>query len=152
MNPPDAIIALASDHAGYQYKETIKRHLIAENYEVADFGVHSTEPADYPIYVRKAAQSVSAGECTHGIVFGGSGNGEAIVANKIRGVRCAVCWNVASARLAKEHNNANMIAIGQRLTGEQTVISIVKTWLAAEFMGGRHAVRIDMIVDMETFD
>lgn len=138
-------IALASDHAGYQYKEIIKEHLISKGYEVKDFGTNSEESVDYPQYIRPAAEAVSRGECDQGIIIGGSGNGEAIVANKVHGIRCAVCWNKDSARLAREHNNANLISLGQRMIPIETALEIVDTWLSATFEGGRHAKRIKQI-------
>ena len=105
-------IALGTDHAGYQLKEVIKAHLKLKGYDVVDCGTYSEEPVDYPDYVRPAALSVAKGESDFGIVFGGSGNGEAMVANKVKGIRCGLCWNEESARLTKEHNNANVIALG----------------------------------------
>ena len=145
MKPADTIIGLAADHAGYRSKEIIKRHLEALGYQIRDFGTDSEKSVDYPQYIRPVAEAVAAGACTLGIVLGGSGNGEAIVANKIRGIRCAVCWSVESARLAKEHNNANMISIGRRLVAEDVALAIVDTWLTAEFAGGRHENRIRQI-------
>jgi ribose 5-phosphate isomerase B len=138
-------IAIAADHAGYRLKEVIKTYLEAAGHEVSDFGTDSEDPVDYPDYVRPAARSVAEGRNELGIVLGGSGNGEAMAANKVRGIRCAVCWNEASARLAKEHNNANMIAIGARLVGERVAIEIVDTWLQASFQSGRHLRRIDKL-------
>src|SRR3990172_1462760 len=123
-------IALGCDHAGYEYKERIKQHLIRLGHEPRDFGTHSSEPVDYPDFVRPAAEAVSAGECKRGIVLGGSGNGEAIAANRVRGVRCALCWNVETARLARLHNDANVISIGQRMVDADTALAIVDTWLA----------------------
>jgi len=138
-------IAIASDHAGYTYKEIIKGHLALHGHQVEDFGTHFEEPVDYPLFIRPAAEAVARGHCEWGIVLGGSGNGEAIVANKVRGIRCAVCWNTESARLAREHNDANMISIGQRMMTGETALTIVDTWLSAEFEGGRHKRRIDLI-------
>lgn len=138
-------IALGSDHAGYKLKETIKKHLKSKAYIVVDFGTHSDEPVDYPDYVRPAAESVSKGENDLGIVFGGSGNGEAMVANKVKRIRCGLCWNEESARLTKEHNNANMIALGERMLSEAEAVRIVDAWLNAEFKGGRHLRRIEKI-------
>lgn len=135
-------IAIASDHAGYHLKQTLKAYLQEEGYAVTDFGTDSDAPVDYPDYIRPAAQSVAAGKNDVGIVLGGSGNGEAMVANKVRGVRCALCWNAESARLAKEHNNANMLSMGARMVSEQEAISIVATWLHAKFTYGRHVQRI----------
>ncbi|TKB23337.1 ribose 5-phosphate isomerase B [Desulfopila sp. IMCC35006] len=138
-------IALGTDHAGYKMKEVIKAHAMNKGYQVIDFGTDSEEAVDYPDYCRPAAESVAKGECEYGVVFGGSGNGEAMVANKVPGVRCGVCWNVESARLAKEHNNANMIALGERMISLEEGIKIVDAWLNAEFQGGRHQKRIDKI-------
>ena len=136
-------IAIASDHAGYRLKEALKDYLRGEGHELEDFGTDSDEPVDYPDYIHPAAQSVAEGRNDLGIVLGGSGNGEAMVANKIRGVRCALCWNEESARLAKEHNNANMISIGARMVSGQEAVKIVAAWLNAAFEGGRHTRRID---------
>jgi ribose 5-phosphate isomerase B len=138
-------VALGSDHAGFKMKEAIKKHLQSRGYEIEDFGTDSEEAADYPDHCRPAAESVAKGESDCGIVFGGSGNGEAMVANKIEGIRCGLCWNEVSARLTKEHNNANMISIGGRMVSVAEGISIVDTWLDAEFQGGRHQTRIDKI-------
>ena len=138
-------IALGTDHAGFKLKEIIKAHLQTKGYRVVDFGTDSDEPVDYPDYIRPAAESVSRGECNLGIVFGGSGNGEAIAANKVKGIRCGLCWNKESARLAKEHNNANVIALGGRMVSEKEGIQIVDTWLNAEYQGGRHQRRIEKI-------
>jgi ribose 5-phosphate isomerase B len=138
-------IALGSDHAGYKMKEVIKAHLSRNGYDVVDFGTDNENAVDYPDYCRPAAESVAGGESDFGVVFGGSGNGEAMVANKIRGIRCGVCWNVESALLTKEHNNANMIAIGGRMVSEKEGIEIVNAWLTAEFQGGRHQARIAKI-------
>lgn len=138
-------IALGADHAGYQLKEVIKAHLKLKGHDVVDCGTYSEEPVDYPDYVRPVALSVSKGESYLGIVFGGSGNGEAMVANKVKGIRCGLCWNEESARLAKEHNNANVIALGGRMVSEVDAVQIVEAWLHAEFQGGRHQKRIDKI-------
>ena len=137
--------ALGTDHAGFLYKEAIKSFLLAEGHEVKDFGTFSEESVDYPAFVKPAARAVSEGICKLGIVLGGSGNGEAMAANKIPGVRCALCWNEESARKAKEHNDPNMLSLGQRMISEETAINIVKEWLAADFEGGRHVGRINML-------
>ena len=138
-------IAIGSDHAGYQYKEEIREHLKAKGIRVRDFGTNSDDSVDYPVFIRPVAEAVSKGEFQVGIILGGSGNGEAIVANKAKGIRCAVCWNTESARLAKEHNNANMISIGQRMVTLDVALDIVDTWLNAEFEAGRHERRIGQI-------
>jgi ribose 5-phosphate isomerase B len=137
--------ALASDHAGYRLKEVVKAHLTGEGHQVEDFGTHSEEPVDYPDFVRPAALSVAEGRNDLGIVLGGSGNGEAMVANRVRGIRCAVCWNRASALLAKEHNDANVISLGARLLSEHEALGIVDAWLGAQFEGGRHARRLEKL-------
>lgn len=143
-------IALGTDHAGYSLKEIIKKYLLKNEYQVNDFGAHSDQPSDYPDFCRPAAESVVSGTSDYGIVFGGSGNGEAIVANKVPGIRCGLCWNVESARLTKQHNNANMISIGARMISESEAVDIVKTWLTSEFKGGRHKLRIDKIEKKRT--
>lgn len=135
-------IAIASDHAGYKYKEEIKKYLQKKNYEVVDFGTDSEENCDYPDFIIPAAGAVANGECEKGIVLGGSGNGEAMAANRLKGIRCAVCWNTEAAKLASAHNNANMISIGQRMMDLQTAIAIVDTWLTTPFEAGRHIPRI----------
>ena len=138
-------IAIGSDHAGYEYKEKIKTLLIGLGHEVEDFGTSSAQPVDYPLFIRATAEAVARGECDRGIVLGGSGNGEAIVANKVRGIRCALCWNVETARLAREHNDSNVLSLGQRMLPEEVALEIVKVWLVTPFEGGRHARRIAMI-------
>jgi ribose 5-phosphate isomerase B len=138
-------IAIGSDHAGYRYKEAIKDLLLQRGHEVRDVGTHSEAPVDYPVFIRPAAEAVARGEADRGIVLGGSGNGEAIVANRVRGIRCALCWNVDSARLARQHNDANMISLGERMMPLETALEIVGTWLDTPFEGGRHIRRIEMI-------
>ncbi|MBZ5661172.1 MAG: ribose 5-phosphate isomerase B [Acidobacteriia bacterium] len=138
-------IAIGSDHAGFEYKEKIKALLAGLGHEVKDFGTFSAEPVDYPLFIRPAAQAVASGECERGIVLGGSGNGEAIVANKVRGVRCALCWSLETARLAREHNDSNVLSLGQRMIPEELALEIVKVWLATAFADGRHARRVAMI-------
>ena len=135
-------ISLASDHAGFRYKTLIAAHLRALGHEVQDFGTDSERPVDYPDFIRPAAAAVAAGECERGVVLGGSGNGEAMAANRFRGVRCALAWSVESARLARAHNDANMISLGQRLIPEELVLAIVDAWLVTPFEGGRHLARI----------
>jgi ribose 5-phosphate isomerase B len=138
-------IAIGSDHAGFQYKELLKRHLESLGHAVHDFGTHSASAVDYPVYIRPVAEAVARGEFERGVVLGGSGNGEAITANRVPGVRCALCWNVETARLARAHNNANVISLGERMISEPEAIAIVNTWLATPFEGGRHQRRIDLI-------
>ena len=138
-------IAIGSDHAGFEYKEKIKILLAGLGHEVRDFGTFSAQPVDYPLLIRPAAEAVARGECERGIVLGGSGNGEAIVANKVRGIRCALCWSLETARLAREHNDSNVLSLGQRMVPEELALEIVKVWLVTPFAGGRHARRIAMI-------
>src|SRR6267378_7390592 len=111
-------IAIGSDHAGYKYKAKIKQLLSGLGHLVVDFGTDSEEPVDYPLFIRPVALAVARGEADRGVVLGGSGNGEAMTANRVRGVRCALCWNVESARLARQHNDANIISLGQRMIKE----------------------------------
>ena len=138
-------IAIASDHAGFEYKAKIVTYLKSLGHDVSDYGTNSNESCDYPDFIRPAAEAVAKGECEQGIVLGGSGNGEAISANKVKGIRCGLCWNVESAKLTKSHNNANMISLGQRMIPEDQVLDIVSTWLDTDFEGGRHQGRIDKI-------
>jgi len=139
-------IAIASDHAGFRYKTLIAEHLTQLGHTVVDFGTDSDHPpVDYPMFIRPAAQAVADGACDLGVVLGGSGNGEAIVANKVSGIRCGVCWNAESARLARAHNNANVISIGERMMPPETAIQIVDTWLNTPFEAGRHQQRIEQI-------
>lgn len=138
-------IALASDHAGYRYKLLLSDWLSSHGYEVIDFGTDSEAPVDYPDYVRPAAEAVARGDCDAGVVLGGSGNGEAMAANRVKGARCAVCWNEETGRLAKTHNNANLISIGQRIVSEESLYKIVAAWLGAQFEAGRHVVRIEKL-------
>jgi len=142
-------IALGTDHAGYEYKERIKRHLTEKGHEVKDFGTFSAEPCDYPDFIYPAALAVGKGECDRAIVMGGSGNGETIVANKVRGVRCAVCWDEELARLSRAHNDANVISIGARTVSVEMALKIVDVWLETPFDGGRHAQRVDKIAELD---
>src|SRR5258705_1131477 len=112
-------IAVASDHAGFDYKETIKALLTRLGHEFRDFGTDSDAPVDYPLFIRPVAESVARAECERGIVLGGSGNGEAIVANRVKGIRCTLCWNVESARLGRQHNNSNVVSIGERMVSRE---------------------------------
>lgn len=138
-------IGIGSDHAGYRYKQEIERFLVQHGHEVRDFGTDSEESVDYPVYIRPVAEAVAGGEVERGIVLGGSGNGEAIAANRVKGVRCALCWNTDSARLAREHNDANMISLGQRMMTLETALEIVRIWLETPFEGGRHVRRIQLL-------
>ena len=138
-------IAIGSDHAGFQYKEHIKAFLMERGETVRDCGTDSEVSVDYPPIMRQVAIAVADGDCDRGIVLGGSGNGEAIVANRVAGVRCALCWSPETAQLAREHNNANVISMGQRLISLETALEIVRVWLETPFAGGRHARRIGQI-------
>jgi ribose 5-phosphate isomerase B len=135
-------IAIASDHAGFAYKTLIKKWLIDHGHQVTDFGTDSDKSCDYPLFIRPAAMAVSTGTCERAIVLGGSGNGEAIVANRVRGVRCAYCFSVQTAQLGRAHNDANAIAIGERMVSSDLALEIVAAWLATPFEGGRHIQRI----------
>ena len=138
-------IGIGSDHAGFSYKERIKVHLSALGHEMVDFGTDSTQPVDYPLFIRPVAEAVARGQCERGIVLGGSGNGEAMVANRVRGIRCAVCWNADSARLGRQHNDANVLSLGQRMMSLETALELVRIWLDTPFEGGRHQRRIELI-------
>jgi len=138
-------IAIGSDHAGFQYKTRIREFLEGLGHSVTDFGTHSEEPVDYPLFIRPVAEAVARGEFDRGIVLGGSGNGEAIVANRVKGIRCALCWNVESARLARQHNDANVLSLGQRMMNAETALQIVQVWLDTVFDGERHQRRIELI-------
>ncbi len=138
-------IGIGSDHAGFQYKEKIREHLAALGHEVKDFGTYSEAKVDYPVFIRPVAEAVARGECERGIVLGGSGNGEAMTANRVKGVRCALCWNTKSARLGRQHNNANVLSLGERMMSLDTALEIVDIWLNTPFAGGRHQHRIELI-------
>lgn len=138
-------IAIGSDHAGFRYKEMYKAHLTALGHEVKDFGTDSEQPVDYPLFCRPVAEAVATGDTERGIVIGGSGNGEAMVANRVKGVRAALCWNLESAQLGRHHNNANVLSIGERMVSEELAIQILDAWLNTPFDGGRHQRRIDEI-------
>jgi len=142
-------IALGTDHAGYELKERIKQHLMERGHEVQDFGTYSTEACDYPDFIYPAALAVGRSECNRAIVMGGSGNGETIVANKVRGVRCAVCWNEELARLSRAHNDANVISIGARTVSIELALKMVDVWLTTPFDAGRHAQRVRKIAALD---
>ena len=142
---PSMKIALASDHAGYEYKSAIAEWLADRGHETTDFGTSSSAPVDYPDFIRPAAEAVARGECERGIVLGGSGNGEAMTANKVRGVRCALCWSEETARLSRQHNDANVLSLGQRMISRDLALRIVEIWLSTAFEGGRHVARVRKI-------
>lgn len=135
-------IVVASDHAGVHHKGLVIELLRTAGHAVEDFGTFSDAPVDYPSIIRPAALAVARGEFDGGVVLGGSGNGEAMVANRVPGIRCALCWNAESARLARAHNDANMLALGERLLTPKDVRIIVAVWLTTPFEGGRHARRV----------
>ena len=138
-------IAVGADHAGFRYKEQIKKWLIEKGHKVDDFGTDSEKSCDYPDIIRPMAKAVAAGKDERGIVLGGSGNGEAIVANRIKGIRCAVCWDLRSARLSRSHNDANVLSLGQRMMAIEEALEIVELWLNTPFDGGRHLTRTQKI-------
>jgi len=138
-------IAIGSDHAGYAYKEQIKTLLLQLGHEVRDCGTYSAEPVDYPLFIRPVAEAVAKGVVERGIVLGGSGNGEAITANRLKGVRCALCWSEETARLGREHNDANVLSLGQRTIPLELALKLVRIWLDTPFDGGRHERRIRLI-------
>lgn len=138
-------IAIGSDHAGFKYKEAIKAWLLEHGHTVRDFGTDSEAPCDFPDFIRPVAQAVAAGEVERGIVLGGSGNGEAIVANRVAGVRCGVCWTEQLAYWNRAHNDGNCLSIGQRTIPEDLALRIVDTWLKTPFEGGRHIARVRKI-------
>lgn len=138
-------IAIASDHGGFELKENIKKYLEERNIEVMDLGTHSEESVDYPVYGKACGEAVANGEADRGIVCCGTGIGISIAANKVKGVRCALCTDVTMAQLTRKHNNANVLALGGRTTGLQTALDITAAWLDTEFEGGRHQRRIDML-------
>ncbi|MBD5778011.1 ribose 5-phosphate isomerase B [Pelagicoccus sp. NFK12] len=138
-------VAIGSDHAGYKYKQAIIAHLEGQGYSVKDYGTNSPESCDYPDFIRPVAEAVAAGQYDRGIVLGGSGNGEAIVANRVKGVRCGLCWNEQIAIWNRSHNDGNVLSIGERTVTQEDALHIVDTWLNTEFEGGRHQPRIDKI-------
>ncbi|MEZ5333567.1 MAG: ribose 5-phosphate isomerase B [Thermoanaerobaculia bacterium] len=142
-------IAIASDHAGYLYKREIASWLEKAGHEVEDFGTDSTDSCDYPDFIVPAARAVAEGRCERGIVLGGSGNGEAMAANRLRGVRCALCWDERTARLARQHNDANVLSLGERLISLTAALEIVRIWLETPFEGGRHVRRIAKLDSIE---
>jgi len=145
MTDKTPTVSIGTDHAGFPLKAPITAFLKARGCEVLDFGCESGASCDYPDFIRPAAEAVASGRADCGIVLGGSGNGEAIVANKVKGVRCGLCWDEWSARMTKEHNNANCIAMGARAVPEALALKIVGIWLDAEFQGGRHERRVAKI-------
>ena len=143
------MIAIASDHGGYQLKEHIKAYLAAKGVTCEDFGTNSTESCDYPVFGRAAAEAVASGRCEKGIVICTTGIGISITANKVKGIRCALCSEPLSAEMTRRHNDANMLAMGAGMVGPNLAERIVDTFLSTEFEGGRHARRVNLITEME---
>ncbi|MCX6959208.1 MAG: ribose-5-phosphate isomerase [Verrucomicrobia bacterium] len=142
-------ISIGSDHAGFEYKQALVEMLRAQDHEVIDVGTHSADSTDYPLWCIPAAEKVASGEAEKGIVIGGSGNGEAIAANKVKGIRCAIAWSDETARLGSEHNNANVLSIGERMVTLETAKRLVDIWLSTPFEGGRHLQRIEELAKYE---
>ena len=138
-------IAIGCDHGGYALKLAVKKHLEEKGYEVVDYGCKSTESVDYPVYGEKVGRAVAGGECELGVLICGTGIGISLAANRVKGVRAAVCSEPYSAEMTRRHNNANIIAFGARVVGEGTAMTIVDAFLGAQFEGGRHARRVDML-------
>jgi ribose 5-phosphate isomerase B len=143
--PTSYSIAIGSDHAGFKYKEAIIAALLADGHTVRDFGTYSDAPCDYPDWIRPTAEAVARGEFQRGIVLGGSGNGEAIVANKVKGVRCGLCWNEQLAIWNRSHNDGNVLSMGERTVTLEEALKIVRVWLETPFEGGRHLPRVQKI-------
>ena len=141
-------IAVASDHGGFALKEEVKKHLMERGLEVLDLGTHSEESVDYPVYGRACGEAVASGTADLGIVVCGTGIGISIAANKVKGIRCGLCTSVEMARLTKQHNNANILALGGRTTEKGLAMDIVDAWLDTEFEGGRHQRRTDLLDQM----
>lgn len=142
-------IAMACDHGGLRLKNVLKEYLLDNGYEVEDFGTNSEDSCDYPDYAGKAAKAVASGACDKGVVVCGTGIGVSITANKVNGIRCALCHDVFSAKATRAHNDSNMIAMGQRVVGEGLALEILKAWLSTEFEGGRHVQRIEKMMAYE---
>ena len=142
-------IGIASDHGGFELKEYLKEYLKKSGIEVSDFGTNSEEPVDYPIYGERCARAVANAEVERGIVCCGTGIGISIAANKVAGIRCALCTDENMARLSRQHNNANVLALGGRTTSNEEAQKILDAWLITEFEGGRHQRRIDMIENIK---
>ena len=141
------MIALGCDHGGYALMQSVKKHLDELGLEYKDFGTYSTDSCDYPVYAKAAAGAVASGECERGILICGTGIGISIAANKVKGIRAALCSDCFSAEMTRRHNNANMLAMGARVLGEGLALQIVDIFLNTPFDGGRHARRVDMIED-----
>ena len=142
-------IAVGADHGGYELKQRIAEYLIAQGHQVQDFGTHSAEPADYPDMAAPLARAVAAGEAERGVLVCGTGIGMSMTANKIPGIRAAVCTDCYMARMAREHNDAHILCLGGRVLGIGSALDIVQVFLSSEFAGGRHARRVDKISALE---
>ena len=142
-------ISIGSDHAGFQYKQAIAEMLRELGHEVIDCGTHSAESTDYPLWCIPAAEKVAKGEAEKGVVLGGSGNGEAIAANKVKGIRCAVAWSEETAKLASQHYIAYVLSIGERMVSLELAKRLVDLWLSTPFEGGRHVARIEELARYE---
>ena len=138
-------VVLAADHGGFKLKEYVKEYLENEGYDVIDIGTNSEESVDYPLYGKKAGKMVANKEADYGVIFCGTGIGISIAANKIKGIRAGLCHNIFTAKLTREHNDANILAIGGRIIGKELAIEMVKTFLNTEFEGGRHINRVNLI-------
>jgi len=143
------VVALGADHAGFPLKEDLKGWLIAHGYDVVDLGTQSAEAVDYPDYAAAVGGAVTTGKAERGVLVCGTGIGMAMAANKVPGIRAAGCSDAYTARMSREHNDANVLALGARITGRDAAIEILATWLAADFAGGRHARRVEKIVDLD---
>lgn len=140
-------IALGCDHGGYELKEKVKSHLEKKGYKVLDLGCHSTESVNYPVYGKAVGEAVAKKEADYGVVICGTGIGISIAANKVKGVRAALCMNTTMARLTREHNDANVLAFGARMVGDVLALEMVDTFLTTAFEGGRHVARVEMLED-----
>ena len=143
-------VVIACDHGGFELKEIVKDHLIEKGYSVMDIGTYNTDSVDYPDYGQKAGEIVAKKEADRGIVICGTGIGISLAANKVSGIRCALCTNEYMAIMSRKHNNANMLALGNRVIGSGLAISIVDEWMSTEFEGGRHEVRVNKLMNIET--
>lgn len=142
-------IAMACDHGGLRLKNVLKADLEKNGYEVEDFGTYSEDSCDYPDYASLAAKAVASGKCERGVVVCGTGIGVSITANKVDGIRCALCHDVFSAKATRNHNDSNMLAMGQRVIGEGLALEILHTWMSNEYEGGRHDARIEKMMALE---
>lgn len=143
-------VVIACDHGGFELKEIVREHLMEKGYSVMDIGTYNTDSVDYPDYGQKAGEIVAKKEADRGIVICGTGIGISLAANKVNGIRCALCTNEYMAIMSRKHNNANMLALGNRVIGSGLAISIVDVWMSTEFEGGRHEVRVNKLMNIES--